>query len=296
MIKFNRTVCFIFLLFFLIFLLFLANNIQRNFTLIISHNDCRLSREESDDFFCESDADWLRRKTVFALQHGRNKYRDSPYMFFQDNYEPTFSCRFEQRLGFNGDGGKWMCDISYLKQTSSCLIYSLGSNGEFSFENETKLTFPHCDIHTFDMRAFNCTNICTFHKEKIGDGIIPGTKSLPMLMSDLNQTGRKLEILKVDVEGSEYEFLEDLFSSSNDHLTGKIRQLLVEIHLGRIVKKVNNVTVYDYPRVHRLFELFHQKHFVIFHKEVNLYNPHNVFEFSLIRLNAKFFQNQVENA
>lgn len=291
MMKINRPICCISLFISLLFLLLLFRQFHHNFTLIITNHDCQLSRLESDDFFCETDADWLRRKDLFAIQHRRNKYHDSPYLFFQDNYEPTFSCRFEQRLGINGDGGKWICDVYRLKQTPSCLIYSLGSNGEFSFENETKRTLPHCDIHTFDMRDFNCTKMCTFHKMKIADGVLPGTKNLRMVMSELNHSGRELDILKIDVEGSEYEFFEDLLHTDY-HLSENIRQILVEFHFGRVIKKVNNITTYEYPKLHRLFELFHQNHFVIFHKEVNLFNPYHAFEFSFIRLNRRFFQNR----
>ncbi|CAF2118666.1 unnamed protein product [Rotaria magnacalcarata] len=289
MIKFNKTFFFVILLFLTFILLFLSTNIQRTVLNKSQTDDYELSRIESDDFFFETNSDWNRRKELFHLQHDRNQYLNSPNMFFQDNYEPTFSCRFEQRLGINGDGGKWICDVYRLKKLKSCLIYSLGSNGEFSFENETKRLLPNCDIHTFDMKVFNCTNICTFHQVKIGDGINE-TKTLRMLMSDFNHTQRSLDILKIDVEGSEYEFFDELFSKK-DHVSENIRQILVEIHLSRILKQVNNVTVYDYGKIHRLFELFHENHFVIFHKEVNLYNPHNAFEFSFIKLNRKFFEN-----
>jgi hypothetical protein len=297
MIQSSRILCFILLLFSIFIFLFLSNYIRQTSLNITENCNCELSRAESygcelssaesNDFFCETDADWYRRKELFYFQHNRNRFLDSTYMFFQDNYEPTFSCRFEQRLGINGDGGKWICDVYRLKQLKSCLIYSLGSNGEFSFENETKRVLPNCDIHTFDMKQFNCTDICTFHKVKIGNGSSE-TKTLRMIMSELQHSGRHIDILKTDVEGSEYEFFEDLFNTT-DHLSDNIRQILVEIHLSSIIKVVNNVTIYDYKKIHRLFQLFHDKHFVIFHKEVNLYNPHRAFEFSLIRLNEKFF-------
>ncbi|UJR20872.1 hypothetical protein I4U23_023981 [Adineta vaga] len=253
----------------------------------INIHNCDLSWYESDEFFCENAHDWQRRKDLFHLQHNRNQFRGPPDMFFQDNYEPTFSCRFEQRLGCNGDGGKWICDVYRLQNKKSCLIYSLGSNGEFSFENETKRFLPNCDIHTFDKTVFNCTNMCIFHQTLIGDGI-NGTKSLRMLMSELKHTGRYLDILKVDVEGSEYEFFDNLFNTTNN-LSENIRQILVEIHLSGLIKNVNNETIYDYKRVHDLFQLFHEKNYVIFHKEVNLYNPNMAFEFSLIKLNKQFF-------
>lgn len=291
MIKLNKTACFIVLLFSIFFLLFLSNNIHRTFINFSDNSiyNCVLSRSESNDFFCETNADWNRRKELFHLQHNRNQFLNSPYMFFQDNYEPTFSCRFEQRLGINGDGGKWICDVYRLKELKTCLIYSLGSNGEFSFENETKRVLPQCDIHTFDLKEFNCTNMCRFHKIKIGDGS-NGTKTLRMIMTDLKHTQRPLNILKIDIEGGEYKFFDDLFNKT-DFISDSIHQVLVEIHLAPIIQTVNNITTYDYKKIHHLFKLFHDQHFVIFHKEVNLYNPYRAFEFSFVRLNESFFLN-----
>lgn len=288
MIRLNRTVCFVLLIFSAVLVVFLSSRVHQRFAQLMNTHDCHLSLLDSDQFFCELDDDWIRRKELFVLQHQRNRFLNTPSMFFQDNYEPTFSCRFEQRLGLNGDGGKWICDVYRLKQASSCLIYSLGSNGEFSFENQTKQDLPHCDIHTFDVREFNCTDLCTFHPMKIGDGN-NGTKTLSMIMSELNHTNRFIDILKVDIEGAEYEFFDDLFNTTGDHLSDNIRQILVEIHLSRIRRQVNNVTIYEYDKIHQLFDLFHSNHFVIFHKEVNLYSPHSAFEYSFIRLNKNFF-------
>ncbi|CAF1150026.1 unnamed protein product [Adineta steineri] len=288
MINVNKRFCSILLLFFIVISFILLNNYHPTLLNNIRISNCELSRIESDNFFCEIDEDWYRRKEVFYLQHNRNQFTGVPYMFFQDNYEPTFSCRFEQRLGINGDGGKWICDVYRLKQIPSCLIYSFGSNGEFSFENETSRYLPNCDIHTFDMKEFNCTDFCTFHQTRIGDGL-GGTKSLRMIMSELNHTGRYLDILKIDIEGSEYEFFEDLFNTT-DYVSENIRQILVEIHLSKLIRNVNNVTVYEFEKLHDLFQLFHDNHYVIFHKEVNLYNPHWAFEYSFIKLNKQFFQ------
>ena len=63
-----------------------------------------------------------------------------------------------------------------------------------------------------------------------------------------------------------------------------IRQILFEIHLG-------GFGLHEEPcqRTHRLFELFRANNYAIFHKEVNLYDAQNVFEFALLRLNPTFF-------
>lgn len=249
---------------------------------------CELSRIESDDFFCELNDDWQRRKQRFHIQHNRNHDRDSKFTFFQNNYEPTFSCRYEQRLGNNGDGGKWICDVFQLQTRSNCLIYSFGSNGEYSFENETKHFLPNCEIHTFDKKFYNGTTFCQFHQVRVGNGTHSDTKSLRMIMKELKHDQRYLDILKIDVEGSEFEFFEDLFRQT-DSISERIRQILIEIHFSGVVQQVGNTSTFDYNRVHRLFQLFHLKQYVIFHKEVNLFNPYWAFEYSFIRMNKRFF-------
>ena len=45
-----------------------------------------------------------------------------------------------------GDGGKWFC-AEYFKQTEECVIFSIGSNGDFSFEESmNKMTGGRCKV------------------------------------------------------------------------------------------------------------------------------------------------------
>ncbi len=95
--------------------------------------DCSMSRAESKDFFCESDESWNRRRDIVKRQQPKQKttrhdgyFREGIQRWWQDNYEPNFSCAFEERLGRAGDGGKWVCDpyrIAEIAQEKKCVVY-----------------------------------------------------------------------------------------------------------------------------------------------------------------------------
>ncbi|KAL3921535.1 MAG: hypothetical protein SGARI_006659, partial [Bacillariaceae sp.] len=124
-----------------------------------------MAKKESLGFFDDiSDHEWamLKRKVqdtypnTLSKKHP-NELRDKEILakdFFQGYFEPDFSCRHERRIGRNGDGGKWVCDPHRL-QNKSCLVYSIGSNGDTSFEQAVLDEIgPHCEIHTFDPGDF----------------------------------------------------------------------------------------------------------------------------------------------
>ncbi|CAF0899289.1 unnamed protein product [Rotaria sp. Silwood1] len=252
-------------------------------------NQCELSMKESDNWFCESDSDWRRRKILHHIQNKRNRMSDTRPLFFQNNWEPTIQCEFERRLGNIGDGGKWLCDIHRFgpMNTTHILVYSLGSNGDFSFESSIKELFLNAEIHTFDMGLFKCPeNVCTFHQVFLGSGKNDSSKSLQMVMNELGHQNRQIHILKVDIEGGEFNFFEELFQSSNKKQSDLpyIRQILFEIHLAPGENEAPS------QRTHKLFELFRSHNYAIFHKEANLYDARNVFEYAMLRLNPSFFQ------
>jgi hypothetical protein len=112
------------------------------------NTNCDVSMAESNGFFCESGALWKRRHANYLSMQRKqvNKYYDEPAEgnkykpyaaslrnWFQQNYEPNFSCAEEERVG-NGDGGKWICSphrINEIAVEQRCLVYSIGSNNDF---------------------------------------------------------------------------------------------------------------------------------------------------------------------
>ena len=77
---------------------------------------------------------------------------EEPHKWYQNNWEPAFTCLHERRIGRWGDGGKWVCDphrITLKKAADPCLVYSVGSNNDFSFEEAVPNDISmDCEIHT----------------------------------------------------------------------------------------------------------------------------------------------------
>ncbi|CAF1519411.1 unnamed protein product [Rotaria sp. Silwood1] len=243
---------------------------------LILTNDCHLSLIESDHFICESNNIWNERKTVYQTQDKENMMKRQSNIFFLTNWEPNFHCSHARRIGKMGDGGKWVCDPYRLKSRLDCLVYSVGSNGDFSYEIDMKKTMPHCEIHTFDLNLYVCPkNICIFHQITFGNGINPkGSKNWTTILQELNHIQRKIDILKIDIEGGEYIFFPLLMQSPASSLP---QQILVEIHPN------------DPNTIHAFFELFRKHHYVIFNKEPNLIAGHRYFEYAFLKLNPSFF-------
>ncbi|CAF2079371.1 unnamed protein product [Rotaria magnacalcarata] len=251
-------------------------------TMVPTSTDCQQSLLESDGFLCEPNATWIERKNVYFNQDEENMMKYGDPIFFISIWEPNFHCTHSRRIGKMGDGGKWVCDPYRLESRDDCLVYSVGSNGDFSFEIDMKKFMPHCEIHTFDKNNFTCPNkTCTFHTVMFGDGIQPnGSKSWMTIIKSLNHTNRYIDILKIDIEGGEYSFFPLVFNSSKSLFP---RQILIELH-------PTNVT-----RVHSFFELLRNNNYVIFSKENNLYAGPFFFEYAFLKLNPRFFVRSTRN-
>ena len=242
-----------------------------------SSTSCLLSSTESYGFICEPDLLWIERKRVYHNQDKKNMHRSSDPAIFRSNWEPNFHCTYAERIGRMGEGGKWICDLARLKARHNCLVYRAGSRGEFSFEFELKQAMPHCEIHTFDMDKYLCSNnICSFHHIVLGDGNVPrGSKSWLMVLKGLQHSHRVVDILKIDIDGGEYIFLANMFKQN---VTRNFpRQILVEIH-----KTSSNI-------IHKLFELLRSHGYAIFQKEPTLVGSFNYCEYGFIKLDPNFF-------
>ncbi len=252
-------------------------NFRYHLWLPIPHiGDCHRSFIESDSFICEPDFVWNERKILYHIQDQLNMIERPNERFFQSNWEPNFNCSYARRIGSMGDGGKWVCDPFRLKDRYDCLIYSAGSNGDFSFEIDLKKVLPHCEIHTFDQDVYVCpNNVCIFHQIVFGNGIQPnGSKTWKMIIEQLNHTNKTIDVFKIDIEGGEYAFFPSIFSST---ALPHPRQILVELHPR------------NHTDIHSFFRLLRHKDYVIFNKEPNLGAGYKYFEYAFLKLNSRFF-------
>ena len=244
-----------------------------------------LSLRESLGYIDEPDADWMRRKLIHKEMSGKQLKAQTSLTngaFWYYNFDATFNCDFERRLGRFGDGGKWVCDPHRLTQRASkegCLVYSIGSNGDSSFETSIHDSISSsCEIHTFDMNpwrhytAQTMPNFINFHVQKIG--MEPPAKSIPQIVKDLKHSGRTIDIFKIDCEGCEL----DTFQSWLDAEVN-IRMILVEVHKDRRSQ----------AQIRAFFQYFQSHGYVIYHKEPNTIGCRGMCqEYAFLKLHPDF--------
>lgn len=102
------------------------------------------------------------------------------------------------------DGGKLLCGLKHLKQP--CLIYSLGSSNDFSFELDLASN-SECEIHTFDCTSegpHQPISRHSFHRICLGgdDGGDAEWMTYPNLLKSNNHNF--VDVLKIDIEGLIY--------------------------------------------------------------------------------------------
>lgn len=76
----------------------------------------------------------------------------SPGWWYAHNLPVSFhGCFNMERVGGLDDGPKWTCDPHRLRTRPSCLIYSVGSAGQYQWERGlVERLGTHCEIHVFE--------------------------------------------------------------------------------------------------------------------------------------------------
>jgi len=224
-------------------------------------------------------------------------------MWYLKNLQPVFVCPHVQRVGGHDDGPKWTCDPHRLLVRHECLIYSIGSEGKYEWEDGLlALIGNHCEIHVFDPGNFarqnDTQNNIHYHPWGLGSsydtsfrtsitlnalkGRPPQLKTFSEIQKELGHENRTIDILKIDCEKCEW-------SNYKDWMDADIRQILIETH-GVPSPYQKNQWYHQPLNVAEFFDSFTANHFAMFSKEVNVYGGGNCVEFSYIKLHPDFWK------
>lgn len=208
----------------------------------------------------------VRDKLNHTLQLGLQPFDLQAGINVWDMHIPNAVCADIQRVGSIGDGGKWVCGLSHLQQLKimgirKCVIYSYGVSFDSTFEAELH-NRAGCEVHAFDPTVGGIagrSNGIAFHKHGLASS--SGKTKDFMMVESLQDAMHRLghayvDILKVDVEGAEWEVFAKLLSDMPRFpLFG---QLLIELHHK------------DMHSTHNFFRMLESKGFMSISRELNL--------------------------
>jgi hypothetical protein len=240
------------------------------------------------------ESDWIRQKQI-----SEKKVHVGPIQgmivareIYQYVWESDFSCRHEVMVGPMEDGHKWVCDPHRLERIhdermkekgEGCLIYSIGCNGIFTFEEAILEIMPFCEIVLVDPHDYSAdipaaikdrvtyhTNALDASARKFQQQKFNNAISLPELMEKNGHTNRTVDIFKIDCEGCEWAAYHDLLKTD-------LRQILVEVHRWTL------------PQSPLFFQAMYDHGYAIFHKESNTFGcSGNCLEYSFIKLGKSY--------
>ena len=279
---------------------------ERSFAQPSSSTSFELAKHESYGFFDSiPDHIWLQMKQYAKNFPQYHRVKAENYQgedklarmaqWFQQNVESVFNCLNKQRIGGSGlgDGPKFVCDPMTVAKKPGCLIYSIGSNGKYEFEDFwAELSDGKCEVHTFDFGNYERKGDKSkknIHYHRLGLGTPEEAskpfydpksqqnvtiKSFDQIIKDLGHQNREIDLLKIDCEGCEYKTFQDL-------TTKNIGQINIEVHLVK-----GQLT-------HDMFDAFRANNYAMYSKEFNVMTPKgkgSLVEFSFIRLHPDFWK------
>ncbi|KAJ3318723.1 hypothetical protein HDU76_000742 [Blyttiomyces sp. JEL0837] len=195
------------------------------------------------NFKRETVLDMLNRLENMDFEQVKRFQQTSEYEIFQ-LLIPTHECdtlKF-QRFGSNAyalkpghlhpDGPKWMCPEYFETGAEQCVVFSVGSRGDFAFEQSIfDFAGDKCKIYTFDCTGSWTNPVTTFNSWCIGgkNEVVEGRtfKTLDTMMSDVGVS--KIHLFKIDVDGFEWPILDMMEKAPRSALP---KQILIELHLA----------------------------------------------------------------
>ncbi|XP_069941194.1 uncharacterized protein [Cherax quadricarinatus] len=144
------------------------------------------------------------------------------------------------------DGIKFVClDHRFNIKPGNCTVFSFGINNEWSFEDD--FAKFGCKVYAYDptMGKEDHQHSANVQFFAVGIANYKGTKKIGMdniwatrkvdrfenMVKDVGLAGTQIDFVKLDVELSEVDFLQDMLFNS-PHVLRNIKQIAMEVHDG----------------------------------------------------------------
>ena len=174
-----------------------------------------------------------------------NKFSKQEILRVYDRFLSSFHilCHQNLRLGKIRDGGWNVCHDPKYRPKPPCIIYSFGIKNDFSFDDAASEIYG-CNVYSFDP-SMNKEN--HQHSEKVwfynvgiaGKDYMNDRKwdlrTLASIMEMLGHKNKKIDILKMDVESSEWPLLKQVL---NTNILDNVGQLYFEFHDGNKLERI----------------------------------------------------------
>jgi len=292
-----------------------------------------LAFQHSLGFFDDiNDKEWREiyqpraRSTVHYQSPGNpnlNSQNAAFWLFF--NQEPAFNCPHLFKVGGLGDGPKWTCDPERLakqvqrrkmadpgSKESKCLVYSIGSNGNYRFEDGLySMLGKDCEVHIFDFGNFGKnpdllkTKNMFYHQiglkssyddqyQQVINNPDKEWLTFQEIRKKLGHEHRPLDIFKIDCEGCEWHTFKDWIKED-------IRQILIETHELPFthIQRQTEFGLFPQMGADEYFDAFEANNFVMFAKEINSPNWDGIggrcSEWSYIKMAPEFLGERHSN-
>ena len=162
---------------------------------------------------------------------------------FIQGLTPTTSC-LQTRYGTLNDGGKTLCNVKQFLSDSRCLIYSFGVRYTCRVEQLIHEEYAHCEILMFDPTSaeffktspccrqsnMQCIETALGGGQDVADTVGMAGDTLTEIMRRHGHVRRKINLLKMDIEGSEYGAMEYHMNNAQTASFPAVDLLLMEIH------------------------------------------------------------------
>lgn len=166
------------------------------------------------------------------------------HLVFTESKTLEITCPKRVRMGRVEDGGWDVCVAGPYNIVKPCLVYSIGMGGEWSFDNMITSSKYECYDFAYDPTIgkpdhkpnarmwFYNTGLGGKDEVKKIEKKVSSLKTFPFLLHRNNHTNVTIDILKMDIEYSEWDALEVMLA--NQSCLANVKQLMVEFHTREI--------------------------------------------------------------